>query len=123
MRPAVAAVWWYQGVYQKILGHGRDQRAIVAGVPGLPAGWVTGALVGLGLVEAGLGAWVLSGWRSRTAAAAQTALIAGVTAGGLAAGRAHIAAPGRLIARNTALVALAWTTAQTTARRRGAGGG
>jgi hypothetical protein len=111
MRVAIAAVWWYQGVYCKILGRGRGQREIVARLPGLPAERVTAALVGIGLVEAGLGAWVLSGRAPAAAAAAQTAVVAGVTAGGLAVGRAHIAAPGRLLARNAALVALLWTQA------------
>jgi hypothetical protein len=116
VRAVVAAVWWYHGAYRKILGRGRDQREIVAAVPGLPAGWVTGALVGLGLVEVGVGAWVLAGWRPRAAAAAQTALVAGVTAGGLVFGRAHIPAPGRLLARNAALVAVAWAVATRDAR-------
>jgi len=110
-RAAVCAVWVYEGLWCKILSGQPDQRAIVAAVPGLPAGWVTAALVGIGIAETGLGAWVLTGVRARLAALVQTVALVGFNAGGLLFAAGRIAEPGRMITQNLVLLALVWVLA------------
>jgi hypothetical protein len=103
----------YQGLCCKVLHRARHQ-AIVAAVPWLPAGRSGAATAVLGLAETALGGWVLAGVRPRSAAAVQTGLLIGMNAGGLAFAGDRIAAPGRLLARNTALLALIWHAARPT---------
>jgi uncharacterized membrane protein YphA (DoxX/SURF4 family) len=112
-RLLLAGVWWFEGPYRKVLHPGR-QRDIVAAVPGLPAQAVTGALVGIATAEALLGAWVLTGARPRLAALTQTAALTTLNAAGLAVARQHIPHPGRMLARNATLLALAWALAAGT---------
>jgi uncharacterized membrane protein YphA (DoxX/SURF4 family) len=103
MRAVLAAVWLYEGLWCKVLRPRPEQRAVVAAaLPGSPGG----VLTGIGLAEAALGVWVLSGVRTRAAAAAQAGLLVGVTTGGLAFAAGRIRRPGRMLARNAALLAL-----------------
>ena len=69
------------------------------------------ALVGLGLAEMALAAWVISGRRPRKAAIAETGLLAIMNGGGFLWGRRHIAAPRALFAENLAFLALLWWAA------------
>jgi SAM-dependent methyltransferase len=119
-RLAVALVWLYQGLWCKLLGRCPGHRAIVEAVPGLAgrAGMIV--LAGLGTIEAGLALWVLSGWRPRWAAAAQTLLLADMNGGGLLWGREHIADPGALITQNLAFLTLVWLVAGRAAKQAGA---
>jgi uncharacterized membrane protein YphA (DoxX/SURF4 family) len=110
-RLAVALVWLYQGLWCKVLGRCPGHQAIVEAVPGLDHRTAAAALAGLGLIEVGLAAWVLSGWRPRAAATAQTLLLVGMNGGGLLWGREHIADPGAMIVQNLAFLTLAWVVA------------
>ena len=110
-RLAVALVWLYQGLWCKLLGRCPGHRAIVEAVPGLAGRAGTIVLLGLGAVEVGLAVWVLSGWRPRLVAWAQTLLLVGMNGGGLLWGRAHIADPGALITQNLAFLTLVWLVA------------
>ncbi|WP_051944520.1 DoxX-like family protein [Streptacidiphilus rugosus] len=112
---AVAATWFYEGLWCKIWPGRADQHAIVGSVPLLPAGAVAAVLVGIGLVEIAVGLWVLSGHRPLLAAAVQTGLIVGFNTGGLLFASGRIPEPGRLVVQDLALIALVWTVA--TARR------
>jgi uncharacterized membrane protein YphA (DoxX/SURF4 family) len=116
-RAAVAAVWLYEGLWCKILGADANQRSIVAGVPGLPAAWVTAALVGIGVLETAVGGWVLSGAKARLAALVQTGLLAVFNAGGLVFAGARIAEPGRMLTQNAVLLAVVWLLAEQPVRR------
>jgi len=116
-RLAVALVWLYQGLWCKLLGRCPGHRAIVQAVPGLAGGAGTAVLLGLGTIETGLALWVLSGWRPRWAAAAQTLLLVGMNGGGLLWGRGHIADPGAMITQNLAFLTLAWVVAGRAADR------
>lgn len=111
---AVALVWWYEGLWDKVLGGSPDQRAIVAAVPWLPARAVTAAVLGIGLAEVALGAWALSGWRPRPAAVVQTGALVAFNAGGLAFGAAHVPDPAGMLVRNVAFLALVWLVALRT---------
>jgi len=116
-RAAVAVVWWYEGLWCKILGADGNQRSIVAGVLGLPAPWVTVALVGIGVIETAVGVWVLSGARPRLAALVQTGLLVAFNAGGLLFSVPRIAEPGRMLTHNAVLLAVVWLLARHPARR------
>ena len=107
---AVAAVWIYEGLVVKLLGARPDERAVVESVPVLGAAAAV-VLVLIGLAEIALGAWVLAGWAPRTAAAVQTALLAGFNAGGLVFGGGSIAEPLNLVLHNAVLLVLAWLVA------------
>ena len=115
-RALLAAVWWYEGLWAKVLGRRPEQRSIVAAVPGLPAWGVTGALVGLGTAETAVGAWVLTGHRARAAALTQTTLLVAMNAGGLAVASDRIRRPVLMLVRNAALLALAWLAARPATR-------
>jgi hypothetical protein len=109
---AVAGVWLYHGFWCKVAGRCPEQVRIVEDVPGLPRRLAKPALVGLGFVEMALAAWVISGRLPRTAALAETALLAAMNGGGLAWGRRHIPAPTALVAENLAFLALLWWAAR-----------
>ncbi|MGV9340214.1 DoxX-like family protein [Streptomyces sp. NPDC003688] len=115
-RWAVALVWFYEGLWCKVWPGREDQRAIVGDVPHMPPWAVTAALIALGIAEAAVGLWALSGLWARTAAAVQTALVVVFNAGGLLFGLDHIAEPGRMLTQNLAFLALIWLVAGTSPR-------
>jgi hypothetical protein len=114
-RWAIALVWFYEGFWCKIWPGRADQRTIVGDVPFLPSGALTGVLVVIGLAEVAIGAWVLSGWRARTAALLQTVLVVTFNLGGLLFSPGQITEPGRLLTQNLAFLALIWTLTCTAA--------
>jgi hypothetical protein len=115
---AVALVWWYEGIWDKILAGSADQRAIVASVPWLPTALVPDAVLAIGVAEIGLGLWVLTGARPRLAALAQTVALVAFNAGGLLFGHRYLSRPAPMLARNLAFLALGWLVALS-ARRSG----
>jgi DoxX-like protein len=62
----------------------------------------------IGTIEVALAIWVVSGWRSRLAAAAQTVLLLVMNGGGLVWGRSAIADPFSTVLNNVVLLALVW---------------
>lgn len=116
---AVTLVWWYEGMWEKILASSADQRAIVASVPGLPAHLVSEAVLAIGVAEIGLGFWVLSGARPRLAALAQTAALVAFNTGGLAFGQRYLAQPAPMLVRNLTFLALCWLVALSARRSPG----
>jgi uncharacterized membrane protein YphA (DoxX/SURF4 family) len=113
---AVAGVWLYHGLWCKLLGRCPEQADVVAAVPGLRGNRAKAVLVGIGAVETVLAVWVVSGRRPRAAAAAGTALVAGMNAGGLVFGRRHIPAVKTMLAENAGFLAVAWLAAEQDAR-------
>jgi uncharacterized membrane protein YphA (DoxX/SURF4 family) len=110
-RLILAAVWLHQGLWAKILDGDPSHREIVGRLPGMNEGRARAATIAIGLLETSMAAWVLSGRSPRACAAMQTALMAGFNAGALTFARDRVASPGRLVARNTGLAALAWLAA------------
>jgi hypothetical protein len=110
---AVAGVWLYHGLWCKLLRRCPEQVEIVGSVPGLRGKRADLILLGLGVVETALAAWVLSGSKPRLAAGTGTALVLGMNAGGLAFGRRHIPAPRALVLENLAFLGLAWLAAES----------
>lgn len=54
IRLSIALVWFYQGLYCKVLGGVQRQEAVISTVPFIGAAEVRLALIMLGLVECGL---------------------------------------------------------------------
>jgi uncharacterized membrane protein YphA (DoxX/SURF4 family) len=107
----LAGVWLHQGLWAKILDGDHSHREIVGRLPGMDAGSARAVTIAIGVAETCMAAWVVSGRRPRTCAAAQTALMAVFNAGALTFAPDHLTDPRRLLARNTAIAALAWLAA------------
>jgi hypothetical protein len=112
IRLSIATVWFYQGLWCKVLGGVPHQEAVISTVPFLGAAEVRVALVMLGLVECGLAVWVLSGQRLRQAAIVQTALLAAMNSGGLIWAWHLIPDPIGMIVQNFAFLVLVWTASE-----------
>jgi hypothetical protein len=105
-------VWFYQGLWCKVLGGVPRQEAVISTVPFIGAAEVRVALMTLGLVECGLAVWVLSGQRMRQAATVQTALLAAMNSGGLIWAWHLIPDPGGMIVQNFAFLVLVWIASE-----------
>ena len=110
MATAVAAVWFYEGLWNKLLGGQPHQIGIVDRVPlvGRIARWF---LPALGVLECLIGIWILSGWQPYACALFQTALLIGMNTGGLLYARHLIHDPGGMVVKNSAFLVLAWVVA------------
>jgi len=110
-RAAVASVWLYQGLWCKLMARCPSHAAIVSALP-QPFGTIaTPLLITIGSFEVLLAIWVVSGWRSRVAAAAQTGLLLLMNGGGLIWGRSAIADPAGTVLDNVVLLTLVWIVA------------
>jgi len=107
----LAGVWLHQGLWSKILDRDPSHREIVGRMPRINPAAARAATRAIGVLEVCMAAWVLSGVRPRTCAAAQTALMAGFNAGALSFARDSVRFPARLLARNAGIAALAWLAA------------
>jgi uncharacterized membrane protein YphA (DoxX/SURF4 family) len=110
-RLVLAGVWLHQGVWAKILDGDPSHREIVGRMPGMTHRSARAATTAIGVLEAAMAVWVLSGLRPRTCAAVQIGLMAGFNAGALTFARARLESPERLLARNAGLAAIAWLAA------------
>src|SRR5260370_34982046 len=110
-RLALGGIWLHEGAWAKILDRDPSHREIVSRLPGMDAGRARAATTAIGVMEVGMAAWVLSGRRPRTCAAAQTVLMAVFNAGALTFAADQLTHPKRLLARNTGITALAWLAA------------
>lgn len=111
IRTAIAAVWLYEGIGCKLLGGDPRQREIVTAVPRLGPRFGRLFLAGLGVAEALLGLWALSGIWPVPCAAVQTVLLGFLNAGGLFWARHLIHDPLGMVVKNAAFLVLAWVSA------------
>ena len=111
IRSAVAAVWFYEGVWCKLLGREPRQLEVVGAVPFLGARIGNAVLWTLGAVEAALALWVLIGAAPLVCAAVQTVLLVTLNANGLLWARHVIHDPGGMVVKNLAFLVLAWVAA------------
>jgi hypothetical protein len=111
IRLAIALVWFYQGLWCKLLGGVPRHQAVVAAVPFIGPAASRAVLVLLGLIECGIAGWVLSGRQLRNAAMAQTVLLVVMNAGGLIWSWRLLADPVGMILQNFVFVLLIWTAA------------
>lgn len=108
IRLAIALVWFYQGLWCKVLGGVPRHEAVIAAVPFLGFAASHSTLIALGLLECGIGLWVLSGRRMRQAAIAQTVLLAAMNAGGLIWAAHLIPDPTGMVLQNFTFLLLIW---------------
>jgi uncharacterized membrane protein YphA (DoxX/SURF4 family) len=114
-RAAIAVVWLYQGLWCKLLARCPSHAAIVRALPPPVGSAAALVLTTIGAIEVILAIWVVSGWRSRSAAAAQTMLVIVMNAGGLVWGRSEMADPFGTVVNNVILLTLAWIVADARA--------
>jgi hypothetical protein len=105
-RIGTALVWLIFGVVFKVLGAVPRHRLIVASVLGGPAAGPVAVLIGV--AEAAMGLWILSGIRPRTCATVQTIAIATMNALELSLARNLLLAPIPMVCTNAAFLALVW---------------
>lgn len=108
---AVAAVWLYEGLWCKLLGGDPRQVQVVEAMPRHGPRLGVPFLKSLGIVEVGLGIWVLSGITPLLCALVQTMLLVALNAGGLLWARHIIHDPGGMVVKNFAFLVLAWVSA------------
>jgi len=112
VRLSIALVWLYQGLWCKVLARAPHHLAVVTAVPFIGANSGRVVLVFLGLIECGLGIWVLTGKQPLVAAATQTVLLAAMNCGGVIWAWKLIPDPAGMILQNFAFVLLIWTAAE-----------
>ncbi len=114
LQAAVAAVWLYEGLWCKVLARSPHEFEVVAQVPFLAPSTSHALLRLLGVLEALLGAWVLTGWQPIAAALVQTGLLIGLNTSGIYFSRDRIPDPAGMVVKNAAFLVLAWATAGLT---------
>jgi uncharacterized membrane protein YphA (DoxX/SURF4 family) len=108
MRVAVAAVWLYEGLWNKLLGGAARQVQVVSAVPRLGPLFGSSFLKLLGAAEVLVAAWVLSGILPGFCAIAQVTLLVLLNVNGLLWARHIIHDPGGMVVKNAAFLVLVW---------------
>jgi hypothetical protein len=113
IRASVAAVWLYEGLWCKILGRVQSQVEVVTAVPRLGPRFGPRFLKALGVVEAALSAWVMSGIDPGMCAISQIVLLVVLNANGLLWARRIIHEPAGMVVKNIAFLVLVWVCGAT----------
>ena len=108
---AVAAVWFYEGVWCKLLNRQPRQVRVVEAMPLYGARIGSNLLLSLGVVETAIGVWALTGFAPILCALAQTALLVTLNVCGLLWARQLIEDPGGMVVKNFAFLVLVWVSA------------
>jgi uncharacterized membrane protein YphA (DoxX/SURF4 family) len=108
IRLAVAAVWLYEGLWNKVLGRAAREAQVVAAVPTLGPRFGQLFLKVLGVVEVLLAVWVMVGIEPGWCALAQIALLILLNANGLMWARHIIHDPAGMVIKNIAFLVLVW---------------
>lgn len=108
MRSAVAAVWLYEGLWNKVLGRAPREAEVVAAVPRFGARYGRPFLKILGIVEVLLAIWVMSGISPGVCSITQIALLIVLNVNGLLWSRHIIHDPAGMILKNIAFLVLVW---------------
>jgi uncharacterized membrane protein YphA (DoxX/SURF4 family) len=108
---AVAAVWFYEGVWCKVLNRQPRQLRVIEAMPHFGTRGGKALLRLLGIVEAALGVWVLTGITPIVCAVAQTLLLVTLNACGLLWARRLIDDPAGMVVKNFAFLVLVWVSA------------
>jgi DoxX-like family len=106
LRIATALVWVLFGLVFKVLQVVPRHEAIVATVLGNTVAAPVTLLIGL--AETAMGIWILSQWRPRTCAAAQTIAIVTMNALELSLARDQLLAPLPMVCANILFLAVGW---------------
>ena len=108
---AVAAVWFYEGLWCKLLNGQPRQVRVVEAMPLYGARIGSNLLLSLGVVETAIGVWALTGIAPILCALAQTALLVTLNVCGLLWARQLIEDPGGMVVKNFAFLVLVWVSA------------
>ena len=108
---AVVAVWFYEGLWCKILNGQPRQVRVVEAMPLCGSHIAQKLLKFLGAVETAIGIWILTGIAPILCAVAQTALLVTLNASGLIWARRLIEDPGGMVVKNFAFLVLVWVSA------------
>jgi hypothetical protein len=108
---AVAAVWFYEGVWCKLLNRQPRQVRVVETMPLYGPRIASELLRLLGAVETAIGVWALTGVAPLLCAAIQTALLVTLNVCGLLWARRLIEDPGGMVVKNFAFLVLVWVSA------------
>ncbi len=111
VRAAIAAVWFYEGLWCKLLGRESRQARIVEAVPRLGPRIGKAFLMILGAVEVAVGVWVMWGFAPGFCAIAQTVLLVSLNTNGLLWARHIIHDPAGMVLKNASFLVLAWIAA------------
>jgi uncharacterized membrane protein YphA (DoxX/SURF4 family) len=105
---SVAAVWFYEGFWCKILGRMQSQLQVVKAVPRLGPLFGSPFLKAIGVVEVALAVWVMSGIAPGACAIVETVFLVVLNVNGLLWARRLIHDPAGMIFKNIAFLMLAW---------------
>lgn len=108
---AIAGVWFYEGLWCKLLGREPNQLRVVQQVPGWGPRFGALFLIALGTIETLLGMWVITGLAPVLAATVQTALLVTLNANGLYWSRKVIHDPAGMVVKNFSFLMLVWVAA------------
>jgi uncharacterized membrane protein YphA (DoxX/SURF4 family) len=108
---AVAAVWFYEGVWCKLLNGQPRQVRVIEAMPHYGVRVGNELLKVLGIVEAALGVWILTGIAPIICALTQTALLVTLNFLGLLWARRLIEDPAGMVVKNFAFLVLVWVSA------------
>jgi len=108
---AVAAVWFYEGLWCKLLNRQPRQVRVVEAMPLYGPRIASKLLRFLGAVEAAIGVWVLTGIAPILCAVAQTALLVTLNLCGVLWARRLIDDPAGMVVKNFAFLVLVWVSA------------
>jgi uncharacterized membrane protein YphA (DoxX/SURF4 family) len=111
LRLAVAMVWFYHGLWNKLLAPAGRHAEIVNSAPSIAGLSADTLRIAIGAAEVAAGIWVLSGLMPRSVAAIQTAMLLAMNIGGLWWAPQFIPDPGAMIVQNIAFLALVWVVA------------
>jgi uncharacterized membrane protein YphA (DoxX/SURF4 family) len=114
---AVAAVWFYEGLWCKILNRQPRQVRVVEAMPHYGPRIALKLLKLLGAVETAVGIWILTGIAPIVCALAQTALLVSLNLCGLLWARRLIDDPAGMVVKNFAFLVLVWVSASFPAWR------
>jgi len=118
MRGAVAAVWFYEGLWNKLLRRSQREADVVAAVPVFGPRIGRPFLTTLGVVEVLLAAWVILGLFPGLCAIVQVALLILLNINGLLWSRRLIDDPAGMVIKNIAFLVLVWTCGAAPGLRR-----
>ena len=117
-RYAVAFIWWYQGLYCKLLGGQPHQADVAASAFSLQRdnGYIV--LIAIGLFETGLGCLVAWSRPTKALASIQTGLLVAMNSIGLLLGHEWIPDPIEMVFNNCLLISVVWLLAELEHERR-----
>jgi hypothetical protein len=108
---AVAGVWFYEGVWCKLLNGQPRQVRVVEAMPFYGSNVATNLLKLLGIIEVAISVWVLTRIAPIVCAVAQTLLLVTLNACGLLWARRFIDDSAGMVVKNFAFLVLVWVSA------------